>query len=647
MTPKPDGVIRVILRLVAVGFVLAARPSPAQTEPTSTPAAAVDPAAAALAGFDETTGLWFPPDAPREVYLERSDPNHNLILDMQKAFAANPALRQAVCALATDPRREVRASALDMSVRQRITAFHMLCVGAEEAARTKQRSEQVWQEHEARFEKARNAASARALSEEERRSRFLEINRDLMQSADVFVRLDRAFEMLGLGPQTETALYRVLAVSPFKGNRNEARFHDYLRRLFDHESAAGMPEAGRYRMAIRNHLYFTNRLPEAGALTRRILEEESLARWKTNNLAVLALLDRVAGDVPALKRVASRCGSPEADAEADATGYVDRPKGAFCFDMYFDLALHDIELNGEAAPAGLVGVLEDVISAEPANWPRHATAIQYVVRLDPARGRELAEELLRIPATIAPLGARLDALADLATASRKLRDFPHALAALDRYLDFLRYRRSPIPPGLWDRLTALPEEEQGPHSIVRRGWLNISWALGEKVATSIDAGDFRGARRAIEVALANAMRLAHEIEKESGKERLAQLIDLEGLEAKEREALETLLGQEVEDTRRAARDEARMTRGYLRSYGVALVKSGLREEAKRVVGYLIAQPGGEHNLPGSSIRSSMAPRTWANPFPMRPAPGRPRSIPVPCRRQDAADQATVGPRAQG
>ena len=617
MTSRLPGLARFSLRLIAAGCVLAARPiCQAQSEPASAPTPAIDPAAAALAGFDETTGLWFPPDAPREVYLERSDPNHNLIRDVQKAFAANPALRKAACALATDPKREVRASGLDASVKQRITMFHMLCAGAEGAAREKQRSEEVWQENEARFERTRNASSARALPEGERRARFLEINADLMQSTDVFVRLDRAFEMLGLGPQTETALYRVLSVSPFKGTRNEARFHDYLRRLFGRESAEGMPEAGRYRMAMRNHLYFTNRLPEAGAVTRVLLEEESLAPWKTNNLAVLAVLDRVAGDVSALRRVASRCGPPEADPEADAARYVDRPEGAFCFDMYFDLALHDIELNGESAPAGLVGVLEEIVSAEPANWPRRATAIQYVVRLDPARGRELAEELLQIPATITPLGARLDALDDLGTASRKLRDFPRALAAFDRYLDFLRYRPAPVPPGVWDRLTALPEEEKGPHSpIARSGWLNISWALGEKVATSTDAGDFPGARRAIEASLANALRLAHEIEKDSGKERLAQLADLEGLEARDREALEALLEQEVEGVRRAARDQARMTRGYLRSYGVALVKAGRLAEAKRVAAYLIAQPGGERNLPTGLYRVVYEGRSPGEPLP--------------------------------
>jgi hypothetical protein len=108
VTWRPPRLARFPLQLIVVACVLVARTvGQAQNEPLPTPAAAVDPTAAALAGFDETTGLWFPPDAPREVYLANSDPNHNLTLDMQKAFAANPALRKAACALATDPKREV------------------------------------------------------------------------------------------------------------------------------------------------------------------------------------------------------------------------------------------------------------------------------------------------------------------------------------------------------------------------------------------------------------------------------------------------------------------------------------------------------------------------------------------------------------
>jgi hypothetical protein len=404
-----------------------------------------------------------------------------------------------------------------------------------------------------------------------------------------------------------------------------SRFQDYLQRLFDRESSEGMPEAARYRMGKRSYLYLTNHLPEARQVTEGILADASLARWRTDNVAVLGFLDRLAGDVSALKRAAQTCPTPA----SEATSYADRPDGAYCYDLYFGLATRSIELNGEKAPARSADALEEVVSVEPTNWPRRATSIRYVVRVDPARGRALAEDLLRVPATIAPLGARLDALDDLGTASRKLHDFGRALAAFDHYLDLLRYKPVPIPPDLWGRLTSLPEQETGAPSLIERsGSLNISWALGEKVTTSVDAGDFIGARRAVEAFLANAFNFDRVMESEAGKERVAQLVDLEGLSSSDREALETYLEQETEAVKRAARDQARMTRSYLRSYGAALLKAGRPEEAKRVAAYLIAQPGGEHNLPmdlypmfyGARMRGeSLPPAT--RPWEALPEPG--------------------------
>lgn len=622
MISRPCGFTSVSLRLIAVVLVLAARTSShAQNEQTSAPTASVNPAAAALAGFDETTGLWFPPDAPREVYLANSDPNHNLTRDMQKAFAADPALRKAACALATDPKREVRTSGLDQSVKQMRTRFQMLCAGSAGAEQNKRRNEEVWRENEVRFERARNAASARALTFDERRARFLDIEARTPMLADDFQRLDQSFEMLGLMPQAEDATYRLLTPSFFmKGSLGGVRFREYLQRLFERESADGMPEAALYRMGMRNYLYLTNRLPEAQAATRSLIEVSALARWKTDNRAILGLLDRLAGDVSALKRVGSHCSTPE----REAMNYRGRPEGAYCYDVSFGLASENIELNGEAAPAGLADVLEEVIAAEPANWTRRSTAIRYVVRLNAKRGRELAEELLRIPATISPLDARLDALDDLAAASRKLHDFPRALAALDRYLALLRYRPMAVPPNLWEALTAVPEQEKGPPSEIERiGWLNIPWALGEKAETSTEAGDFPAARRAVEAFLANALNFAHELEKDSVKGRLAQLVDLVGLEPGERKALETLLGQESDAVRRAARDQARWARNYLRLYGAALVKAGQLAEAKRVAAYLIAQPGGEGNLPTALFSVVYEGRSPGEPLPTARTPWGP------------------------
>ncbi len=53
----------------------------------------------ALAGLDRETGIWYPPDAPRQVYVDRSDPEHGFGKDVTEAFKKDPELRRAVCAL--------------------------------------------------------------------------------------------------------------------------------------------------------------------------------------------------------------------------------------------------------------------------------------------------------------------------------------------------------------------------------------------------------------------------------------------------------------------------------------------------------------------------------------------------------------------
>ncbi len=585
------------LVVLIVAAVLSARVyGQAPNEPTAAAPAAMDPAEAALAGFDESTGLWFPPDAPREVYLNRSDPKHDLILDARKAFEANPALRKAVCELTLDPKREVRTSTLPQSVLQRRTMFHMLCLGLQVNEEEEARNEKAWQAHEADFEKWRDAAAARQLDGEERRARMLRIDAELMKPSDDFVRASRAFEMLGLNPQADHVVYRLLAVSPFRGSKSDTRFQDYLRRLFERESSAGMPEAGRYRMALRSFFFYTNQLPEARALSQRVLEEEALARWKTDNRAVLGLLDRLLGDTAGLKRAASTCGAPT-QREQD---YKDRPAGAFCFDLFYSSASRSIELHGDKAPKGLVEVLVEIIAAEPTNWPRRSSAVHDVAVLDAGRGRALADELLQLPATLVPLGARLDALSVIGRTSRKLGDFRRALGAYDYYLALLRYRPVPVPADLWSRLTAVPEEEKGPRAESERlGWLNITWALGRKVGTLIDAGDFPAARLALEELLAATFALAEATEKERKKERIAELVDDEDMDATEREALKALLGQNAEASGRAARDQLRFIRNDLSDLAAALLKAGRQDEAKRVVAYLLAQPGGERYLPMS------------------------------------------------
>ncbi len=318
--------------VVASAAAILAPPGWSQQQNETAPAQAPtgDPAAEALVGFDETTGLWFPSGAPREVYLARSDPSHDLIRDAQAAFTANPALRKAVCALIKDPKREVRASALPPSVLQRRTMFQMLCVGVEAHEQEQEKSETAWRIRKADFEKWMNLSPARALSLDERRSRMLEIDEATRDSAEPDGQLKGAFAMLGLMPQTDYVVYRLLATNPFRGTRNEEKFVEFLRGTFGRESADGMPEASLYRMAMRHLLFYRGDVAEARALSRRLLEDETLERWKTDNRAILALLDRLSGDASALRVAAASCGVPERVTQA----YEKRPEGAYCFDLF-------------------------------------------------------------------------------------------------------------------------------------------------------------------------------------------------------------------------------------------------------------------------------------------------------------------------
>ncbi len=85
-----------------------------------------------------------------------------------------------------------------------------------------------------------------------------------------------------------------------------------------------MPEAGRYRMAMRNHLFFTNRLLEAGAVTRRpprggiarALEDEQPRHPRRLGPACRRRLGAQARGV-----------ALQPSPDADTTDYGDRPEG--------------------------------------------------------------------------------------------------------------------------------------------------------------------------------------------------------------------------------------------------------------------------------------------------------------------------------
>ena len=586
-----------------------------------------DYAAEALAGFDETTGLWFPPDAPRDAYLDPSDATHNLGAAWRRIFTSDAALRQAVCELVSDPRREARRATLSQFVKQRRTMLDMFCVGAAHHEQQQQKEEAAWRARERDFDAWRNVAAARALDDGARAAKELELEVAPADTAGSDESLRRSFEILGLIPQSDYAVYRLLSQNPFRGAQSESRFVALLKGLLEREAAPVMPEAARYQAALCAFHFYRGDVAKARALARTMIGNPDLERWSTSNGAFLALLDHLAGQRGALARFASACDVPERSKDV----YVGRPPGAYCFDVVSALADHSIALSGAKAPAGLVEVLSDSIRAEPTRWRPRITALQRIEVLDPTRARELTDDLLRVPATLVPLEIRLDAVTLVASTSRRLKDFGRAVASYDFFLANLHYHPAATSPDLWSRLTALEYEERGPRNGYERApGLEVTWALGQKVATNLEAGDLSGARRALETYLSESLRLVDALQND--RKRVSDLVDTKGMPQAAVDELRRFLDENSDATVRRARDEARYARQFLGDLGKAYLKAGRREEASRIVAYLSSQTGPE----GWSIPVNLYELYWgpknrgtplvpaASPWATADSPPRPR-----------------------
>lgn len=589
---------RILFFACLVAMLAGADTSVAQPENATAPGR--DPEAEALAGFDETTGLWFPPDAPRDVYLEGSDPAHNLVRDWQRIFRADPELRKAVLRLLKDPRRQVNTSNLPENIRQRRTQLSMMCVGSELGQQARAADDARWQDRERQFETWMNVAGARALGDEQRLARMQEISASIYASTDGEERLRLAFEMLGAAPQADEPYYWLLTVDPVQV-RLRPKYTAFLRSLLDRESAPGMPEASRYRMGLASFFFYRGEVREARALVRQEVEDPVLGRWTASNRSFLALLDELSGDRGAISRVASTCEVPERFRDE----YRDRPPGAYCYEVVAAVAGRCLEVLGEKAPPGLTDALADAVAKEPSNWLRRTTGISTLAKLEPTRARRQADEMLQVPATLVPLEFRLDAIAVVGSTSLRLRDFSRAIAAWDFFLASLGYRPTPISPNVWTRLTALPDEVTG--KLVgdnRTPGLDVLWALGRRFETYVQAGDYPQARRALEEYLATSFLYLDTLE--AGKKRISDLVTTAGLDPAQVKDLRKLLDESAAATAFTARSWVRGTRHSLGELGAACLKAGKTPEASRMVAYLSAQPGPE----GASIPTALYPLYW-------------------------------------
>ncbi|HEV8269121.1 MAG TPA: hypothetical protein VGR00_12840, partial [Thermoanaerobaculia bacterium] len=249
----------------------------------ASPNPAADPEVAALAGFDEETGLWFPPNAPRQVYLDGTDPKHNLIRDIQEAFKTDVALRKSVCALMADPKRQVDGRNLSPMLRQKRSMFDLMCIGLASQEEEQARQAAARKQQQAQWETWMNIASARELEPEERTARTTRLQEEL-RPASSEGSFERAFTMFGLSPQNDFVLYKLLKSFPYpSAEKAEAEVLAFVRGVIERESAAGKPDAIRWRMALRNLLLYRGEYREARTVAASIVESSNVERWRTGD----------------------------------------------------------------------------------------------------------------------------------------------------------------------------------------------------------------------------------------------------------------------------------------------------------------------------------------------------------------------------
>jgi hypothetical protein len=560
------------------------------------------PDAAALAGWDDETGLWFPPDAPRQTYLDRSDREHPLVGDVRKAFEKDPALAEAVAALLRDPRHEPNYARLPDSVKQLKTMFDMVVVGFLSSRANKAQQDESWASTEKKYETWMNLEGARALSLDERRTEWNRLSAEASTTREPEGRDRAAFGMLGLSPQGDLSIFQVLTWMPFAKTLVEPRFVGFLRRVMDREGADGRPEAWRWRMALRNFHYYRGELQEARTLSHRLLGVEDLAIWENDNRLFAGLIDRLSGDPAPLAAALAGC--------EDVMS---------CRSIVHALGKRLLDARHKEAPAALAGVFEEDAASAPGDFAARLDCIRHIEVLDAARARGLAVEVLKIPATIAPLTARLDALAVTGRTSKELKDYSGAQSAWDRTLGLLHYVPPKLPAGAWARVADVKGWENGDRAQdAEEGWLQISYALQKKSEAAIAAKDFPLARRSIEALAAAAF--AYQDESTKNPDGFFDLVNLEELAEEEKSQVKELLERERSRVAVTARDQLREVRSLLRQLGEAYVEAGRTAEARRVAGYLAAGPDKESALIGTLLPMYIQAKEKGAPIPPAPSP---------------------------
>ncbi len=538
-----------------------------------------------------------------------------------EALKKDPELRRVVCALVHGEEFEGVERHLSGGLRQYRTMQDMACNAAAMNERREERQRTEPQEWKARWRREMEIDQARALAPDVRARECTNAFEASSTTGTAEERLALALKALGRGPVHPGIMRRVLELAP-PFERPRAAFHEFLPGLLVEEGGEGRPESIAYRAALRNYRLYTGDHAEARTMTRELIELVPSKELRSDEV-LLAMLDRLAGDPAPLARLFAECPTPSGwSPERDALA----TRESFCRDAaHFFAGSVSLRL-GSKTPAGYEGIVADLIRAEPTSWPARVSAILTLERFAPDAARRECHALLTIPATIVPLGARLDALGILVGLDATRGETAQARAGIDRFLSLLRYRPPKPPADRWERLLKLPVEDYPVRRERGGGFGRVAWAVGSKVSLALKENDVARARRGVDEYLATSLERLAEIER--GAEPLEGLAGGATAGSDEERAYLAWLQELRKETSLDARREVAAGRGLLASVADWEAKSGDPRAALRIFRFLLRYPPS-----GSPERVSLEVREGdvvkaiegrgETPPPREPAPARP------------------------
>ena len=572
--------------------------------------------------FDEETGLWFPPGASKEAFIDGSAPRaYHLVLG--DLFAADEALRQRVCDWMASPRNEVPPAKTGPRVAQMKTMATMICVAVPMERESRKRMEEQERRLEKGWREALALDAARLLDRPERARRAERLFSTLQDLPPGEERLKVALGCLGLFPQNDAYLLAVLEAFTNRTSIPGRQFERFLRTLFTEESRPEDGEGRRWRLGLRNLHYFTGELEEARVITADAIERPFLDQHDFDRV-YLAVLERALGDRRAWDALLLDCRVPDAF-RRDAPP--DQPAVSYCRRVARNIVWEGIRMLGPRSPPALTQILVEGIAAEPTLWGDRMESIRMLRRVDPQVAAREAEAVLAIPFTLSPRGAQCDAVMALAGIAREEKDFGRALVTLDRYLALLGFRQPAVPSDLWSRLATIPHRrwQYRPPDYDTLDF--VRWALAEKLDVALEARDLATARRIV------TERLAMDLEIDAAWRRNLETArrELDGASAAEAaEALKQLEARRTE----ALEEAAAGVRYQLVQLGRAFQRDGDRPAALRIAGYLFNQPNEAEPGIGSNLSSFRVELEREGPAELgkETSPWAPTPPPAPRRR---------------